>query len=320
MLLSSSIPRCFSMRLKRRRHSAIPVAIICRPTQTATRMRASIMVETLRLALLLAITIGASVSNAAIPIIFTRAGTNAGAVVPDPTNEVGGFVTNVWIDAEDFGYSGDGVTAGGYFPSRPGTNFNATSTQDGYSATETQDFSAWDIGAGAYRGDETGVWMTEHDDDHEPNGVPYTDYKIRAFQAFGPDWCNYTREFTNDNYRIYARVASTVTFGMELALVTPTLYVGSAQSTAVKAGFNVAGGGTNNFFYAVFMTNGVPFEMTLSSTNTLRVSITNGLADFHRLMFVRWTGTPMGFANPEEDPDVIFIDESGVVFYDPEIL
>lgn len=257
------------------------------------------------LRLLTILLLSAASANAAIPIIFLRAGTNAVVIPPDPTNEVGGFTTNMFIDAEDYNFNG------AFFPSAPGTNFNATSTYVGKSATEGTDFDAFDLLTSTYRPD-TGVADNEHDDNHEPNGVPYTDYKIRAFSSIIGDWLQYKRIFTNDTYRIYGRVSSTVSFGMQLESI--------GEETATIATLNATGSGTNTFFYAPFTTNGVAVMLPLSSTNTLRVTITNGVCDFHRLMLVRWTGTPMGFANAEEDPDVIFIDENGVPFHDPEIL
>lgn len=249
--------------------------------------------------------------NAAVPIMFFRhTGTNAPGG-GGPTNEVGGFTTNMFIDAEDF--NNDGV----FFPSVDGNSFNATSLYLGESAIELTDFRANDILADGYRA-ITGVGNTEHDDDHEPNGVPYTDYKVRAF--VNSDWCNYTRVFTNRAYRVYARASSTVGFGFQLDQVTSDPSLTEPQTTVTLGGFQTTGSGTNTFFYAPFTTNGVAVEFTLSDTNTLRVTCTNGIADFHRLMLVHWSGTPMGFVDDEVTPDEVFIDEDGIPFYDPEIL
>jgi len=256
-------------------------------------------------------------ANAAIPIIFLRAGTNAVVVPPDPTNEVGGFTTNMFVDAEDYNYS-----QGLYFPTIGGNAFNATSLYfDEEGATEGTDFTSWDLGTDAGYGRNDGFWMDEHDDNHEPNGVPYTDFKIRAFTSAGPDWTAYTRFFSNMTFWVYARVSSTVAFGLQLERIEDGSWVVSEGSQdRIKIGTaNPTGLGTNTFFYTPFKTNGVPMAVSLVGTQALVVTITNGICDFHRLMLVTWTGNPMGFANPEEDPDVIFIDENGVVFHDPEI-
>lgn len=275
------------------------------------------------LRLLTIILLSVASANAAIPIIFLRAGTNAVVIPPDPTNEVGGFYTNMFIDAEDFNYRGldDDPLAGGYFPSKPGTNFNATSTYLGFRGSEPRDYRASQFGTTQYRDNTLDVQIVEHDDNHEPNGVPYTDYKIWKFGS--SDFLTYARQFSNSTYRIYARVAATAhAIGSELYVIRDESYTNAtgSQNVELLAGFGVTGAGTNAFFYTPFVTNGVAFEIALSGTNALQVLSTNGLHDFHRLMLVRWTGTPMGFANPETDPDVIFVDENGDPFYDPEIL
>lgn len=275
-----------------------------------------------------AVLVGSWISSridAAIPIIFLRAGTNAVVEPPDETNEVGEFYTNMFIEAEDYGYTDVVLSGGGRFmPSQPGTNFNATETHADLSDTEGIEFECWDIASDNDYRVANGLHVNLHDDNHEPNGVPFNDYKIRNFTAVGPDWFDYARRFTNDFYRVYARLSSTTNIHIELAEIDDQdwLVPRGSQSLTPIGSINTNGTTTNTFFYAPFKTNGVAVEVNLGAigTNGLSVMITNGLCDFHRLMLVRWTGTPMGFANPETDPDVIFVDENGVPFHDPEIL
>lgn len=268
-------------------------------------------------------------SRAAIPIIFLRAGTNAVVIPPDPTNEVGEFYTNMFIEAEDHNYT-DGGGSGFFLPSKIGTNFNATETHAGLGTIEGIEFECWDVALeNDYRPDN-GLYVNLHNDSHQPNGVAFNDYRVRRFNVDGPDWFDFTRVFSNSFYRIYARIAAGTNAGA-YTNIGITLYEvdggdehlsRGSQALTVIGEISTNANTANSFFYAPFKTNGVAMEVEygLSLSNTLSVQMTNGICDFHRLMLVRWTGTPMGFANAEEDPDVIFTNENGDPFYDPEIL
>jgi hypothetical protein len=82
------------------------------------------------------------------------------------------------------------------------------------------------------------------------------------------EWCNYTREFTNGNYRIHLRAQATTAQTVELRRVTnPTQ---ESQTTVLLGNFDVIASSSHRFI-PLTQPDGTPTVLSLSGVQTLRL-------------------------------------------------
>jgi hypothetical protein len=111
-------------------------------------------------------------------------------------------------------------------------------------------------------------------------------YNVGWWQAGA--WMNYTRTFPTGNYYVYARLAG-VTAGQhytnELDKVTGG-WGTDTQTTQPMGDFEGLGGGAQIWQWVLLTSNGQPAVVSLSGTNTLRVTTLSGgnNADFYMLV------------------------------------
>lgn len=240
----------------------------------------------LRFALLLAtISLLAPIwCQAAIPIIFIRAGTNAPAVVVPPGTNI---VETEWffVEAEDFD------TLGQYFNSNPsfGHSFNATGLYTTTGATEDTDYHSGSSAANLYRAG-TGVHFLVHDDGR-PERTFDSDYAITNFASADPDWFRYKRSFGTDsfkapptNYLVYARIADHGSAAADVRLGLHDVTTGSTM----LGGFVATTPGDGTFINVPLTHSETNATLSLTGALSFRVTASNDVSRFHRLTFVTY--------------------------------
>ena len=193
----------------------------------------------------------------------------------------------LFVEAEDFNYSIDGVTGGLHVnfgdPDCPLLNSNAVRQVD-YAQGNGNDPGA----VPAYRA-QTDVEMAKPGTD----GFVRGDHSITCSYIVGwndpGDWQNYTRIFTNSvRYNVYARLASGgAAEAVEFARVTsdPTL---PDQTKDVIGEFRSPATGNWDIFHTVPLRNSANelISLRISGTNTFRITHLPGNFDINYFAFV----------------------------------
>lgn len=204
--------------------------------------------------------------NAAIPIIFTRPGTNA---VITETNLV---ETDIFqVESEDFN-----STNGLYFPGTGGQPFGEKYLYDDKGATFLIDYFILPVATdNIYRAANVDVGTSFTADGYSSHlfSFPSTFNHEWSFATRSNDWANYTRAWTNYEYHVYARMAHAETNMIaELGLVTSDRTVSNQTVVPVGTFSNSASGGWFQFVFVPLYTNGFTekAKVTLNGEQTVR--------------------------------------------------
>lgn len=173
------------------------------------------------------------------------------------------------VEAEDWNYGG-----GLYFP-EPQTN--AYSGQDGVAEI---DFHRAGGGGGNAYGNRLGLSTENAGDVPRENYIGLPDFDIG--NAFGGNWCNYTRNFAAGNYNIFVRVSrgdggSQVNAG---SISTVTGATTDTQTASVLGTFDAPNTGGWQKYVWQTVRNGIGYPVVLAAgaggEKTLRYTVTGG--------------------------------------------
>lgn len=252
-------------------------------------------------------------ANAAIPIVFMRAGTNA---VTQDTNVV---ETDIFIvEAEDFNAnSGVSMVGGGFAFNTKSLYYNSNAVRFiDHNITPTANDNN-------YRLDTIDVALVPSASDSEflelfPPIAGWTEenqnYDFSPSGTQSNDWLNYTRTFTNANYHVYARMSHSLLPDLRARLSKVTSDQTLSNQTTVALGdmTNSSSGAWNVFVYVELRTNGVKAAIPLNGAETIRFTHATDDAtqcQVNHLQFRRLeaVATTTAWVNPEADG-----------FYNPE--
>lgn len=207
--------------------------------------------------------------NAAIPIIFTRPGTNA----PTDTNVV---ETDIFIvETEDFNAnSGQFLVGGGYAFNTKSLYYDSNAVRfidhDITPTTINNDYRLSTVDIAFVPGADPeflelfppiAQWTEENQNYH---------FSPTATQS--NDWLNYTRTWTNANYHVYARMSHSLLPDLRarLSKVTSDRTLSNQTTVALGDMTNSSSGSWNTLVYVELRTNGVKAAIPLNGVETIR--------------------------------------------------
>lgn len=213
----------------------------------------------------------------------------------------------VVVEAEDYNYSTDGFTGGGFQDNPPPNGY-----QDLFGVPEV-DYHTSGQGQGPYRPSDT-ITTDDATDQLRPPWVAagLLDYHVMDLQT--GDWLNYTRTFPAGNYHVYLRYAALNDQSLQLDQVTSSSSQ-PGQTLKLLGTINAIRTGNENSYRYAPMTDalGTPIVLSLTAKQTVRLTgVTvepgfNGLrANF--LLFAPTTGPAirlpsLDLASPAPDAD-----------------